>query len=124
MNIMAVRAIENEADFTLHVSHAKGVVLVAFWAPWCEPCKMIRSEIKRAAQSFTGRTEVFKVDVDELHSIAEKYEIMAVPTLLFLRMAIRSSALSAMPRRKKSKRCSSPSWQRNRTASFFDSKNS
>jgi thioredoxin 1 len=85
MNIMAVRAIENEADFTLHVSHSKGVVLVAFWAPWCEPCKMIRSEIKRAAQSFTGRTEVFKVDVDELHSIAEKYEIMAVPTLLFFK---------------------------------------
>lgn len=82
---MAVREIESEADFTLRVNHKKGVVMVGFWAVWCDPCKLVRDEIKRAAASVEGRADVVRVDVDKLHSLAEKYEVMAVPTLLFFK---------------------------------------
>ena len=60
-------------------------VLVDFWAPWCEPCKMIRAEIQRAAEAFKDQVEVVRVDVDAFHSLAEKYDIMAIPTLLFFK---------------------------------------
>ena len=82
---MAIMAIENEADFLLRISHRKGVSVVYFWAPWCEPCKLIRDEIKRAEQYFDGKVAMFKVDIDQLRSLADKYEIMAVPTLLFFK---------------------------------------
>jgi len=80
---MNVVSIDNEADFTIQVLHKPGLVIVDFWASWCEPCKMIRSEIKRAAQTFDKYVDVVKVDVDRFHSLAEQYEVMAVPTLLF-----------------------------------------
>lgn len=82
---MAIVSLDNESAFTLHVLHKKGIVIVDFWAPWCEPCKMIRAEIQRAAESFKDQVEVVRVDVDAFHSLAEKYDIMAIPTLLFFK---------------------------------------
>ena len=82
---MAIVSLDNESAFTLHVLHKKGIVIVDFWAPWCEPCKMIRAEIQRAAEVFKDQVEVVRVDVDVFHSLAEKYDIMAIPTLLFFK---------------------------------------
>lgn len=82
---MAIVSLDNESEFTLHVLHKKGIVIVDFWAPWCEPCKMIRAEIQRAAEAFKDQVEVVRVDVDAFHSLAEKYDIMAIPTLLFFK---------------------------------------
>jgi len=82
---MAIVSLDNESAFTLHVLHKKGIVIVDFWAPWCEPCKMIRAEIQRAAEAFKNQVEVVRVDVDAFHSLAEKYDIMAIPTLLFFK---------------------------------------
>ena len=82
---MAIVSLDNESAFTLHVLHKKGIVIVDFWAPWCEPCKMIRAEIQRAGEAFKDQVEVVRVDVDAFHSLAEKYDIMAIPTLLFFK---------------------------------------
>ena len=82
---MAIVSLDNESAFTLHVLHKKGIVIVDFWAPWCEPCKMIRAEIQRAAEAFKDQVEVVRVDVDAFHSLAEKYDILAIPTLLFFK---------------------------------------
>ena len=54
---MAIVSLDNESAFTLHVLHKKGIVIVDFWAPWCEPCKMIRAEIQRAAEAFKDQVE-------------------------------------------------------------------
>jgi thioredoxin 1 len=78
-------AIENKGDFRLRVIDQPGIVIVDFWASWCEPCKMIRSEIKRVAETFETKVKVVKVDVDAFHELAEQYEVMAVPTLLFFK---------------------------------------
>lgn len=80
---MTLISVENDAAFSLQVMHKTGIVMVYFWAPWCEPCKMIRSEIQNAAQRFEGKVSIVNVNVDTAKSIAETYEIMAVPTLLF-----------------------------------------
>ena len=82
---MALVSLDNESAFTLHVLHKKGIVIVDFWAPWCEPCKMIRAEIQRAAAACKDQVDVVRVDVDAFHSLAEKYDIMAIPTLLFFK---------------------------------------
>ena len=82
---MSIMAIEDEDDFRLRVIDQSGIVIADFWASWCEPCKMTCSEIKRVAETFENKIKVVKVDVDAFHGLTEKYEVMAVPTLLFFR---------------------------------------
>lgn len=82
---MAVVSIDSDADFSVKVLHQPGVIVADFWAPWCEPCKMVHSEISRAAEQFGGAVKVVRVNVDTMRKLAEKYEIMAVPTLLFFK---------------------------------------
>ena len=50
--IMAVVSIDSDADFSVKVLHQPGIVIADFWAPWCEPCKMVHSEISQAAANF------------------------------------------------------------------------
>lgn len=80
---MAFVSIDREGDFSLQVMRKTGIVIAYFWAPWCEPCKTIGKEIAAAANHFTDQVRVLQINVDALQTIAKKYDIVAVPTLLF-----------------------------------------
>lgn len=57
-------------------------VLVDFWAPWCGPCQMQGPIVDEAAQEFSGKLKVGKLNVDEEGSLAQKYNVMSIPTLI------------------------------------------
>lgn len=82
---MAIVSLDSDSDFSVNVFHQPGIVVVDFWAPWCGPCKMVHSEVRQAAARFGDAVSVVQVNVDTHRAIAEKYEIMAVPTLLFFK---------------------------------------
>ena len=58
------------------------LVLVDFWATWCAPCKMLAPAIDQLAEQYVGRVKVAKVDIDEHPSLAERYDVQSIPTLL------------------------------------------
>ena len=58
-------------------------VIVDFWAPWCQPCKMIAPILEKMAVEFDGKVVVAKVNTDENQQWASKYGIMSIPALLF-----------------------------------------
>lgn len=60
-------------------------VLVDFWAEWCGPCKMIAPHLDAIAAEFAGTLKVCKVNIDDEGSIAGKYGIMSIPTLLIFK---------------------------------------
>ena len=60
-------------------------VLVDFWATWCGPCRMIAPVIEEVAAEFEGRAIVGKVDVDEEMSLAQRFHVMSIPTLIVLK---------------------------------------
>ena len=60
-------------------------VLVDFWAEWCGPCRMIAPIIDEISHEFEGKALVVKCDVDNSPSVAMKYSIRNIPTVLFFK---------------------------------------
>jgi thioredoxin 1 len=75
----------DEGNFDREVIHSNKPVIVDFWAEWCGPCKMIAPLLDEIAREKNGAVKVGKVNVDENQSLSSKYNIRAIPALLFFK---------------------------------------
>lgn len=60
---------------------SKGKTLVDFYATWCGPCKMMHPVLEELEKQTD--VKILKVDVDKFNSIARKYGVMSIPTLIY-----------------------------------------
>lgn len=56
-------------------------VLVDFWATWCGPCRMVSPLVDELAEEHS-EYKFCKVNVDDEESLAIKFGIMSIPTLI------------------------------------------
>lgn len=61
------------------------LVLVDFFATWCQPCKMMHPILKQVKDVLGDRIRIIKIDVDTHSALASKYQIQSVPTLMLFR---------------------------------------
>lgn len=59
------------------------LVLVDFFAIWCGPCSMLSPVIEELDKQV--EIKVIKVDVDEFPSVAQKFRVMSIPTLVLFK---------------------------------------
>ncbi len=61
------------------------LVLVDFFATWCQPCKMMHPVLEKLKANLGDKIRIIKVDIDKHQSIAIHYNIQSVPTMMLFR---------------------------------------
>ena len=74
-----------EENFESQVLMSELPVLVDFWAAWCGPCRMVAPVVESVAEELEGRIKVAKLNVDENPSVASRYNVMSIPTLILFK---------------------------------------
>jgi len=82
-NKMEVLKVTSQS-FEKEVLQSEKPVLVDFYADWCGPCKMLAPIMQEIANE-NENIKVVKVNIDEAQDLAEKYDVMSIPTTVVIK---------------------------------------
>lgn len=71
-----------EQDFEELVLKAEKTVLVDFYSDTCVPCKMMSGVLGDIEDEYEETAKIYKVNVNYEEGLAEKYNVLSVPTFL------------------------------------------
>lgn len=62
--------------------NSESPTLVDFFAEWCGPCKTMGPILQDVVSKINGKAKIIKIDIDKNPSVASKYKVQSVPTLI------------------------------------------
>ncbi|MEW5975039.1 MAG: thioredoxin [Acidobacteriota bacterium] len=88
-----------DGNFESEVLKSEIPVLVDFWAEWCAPCRAIAPTVEAVASEYKGKAKIGKLNVDQNVTVASRYNIKGIPTLLlFKNGAVREQIVGSTTR--------------------------
>lgn len=69
-------------------------VLVDFYAEWCQPCKMLSPIIEKLSTEYAGKITFVKVNIDEAKELAQRYNVMSIPTIILFKYGMAESSFA------------------------------
>ena len=80
------RLYADEADFDAVVAGQQGkLVLAEFSAPWCGACKAMDPLLDEIVSERAGQVQVVEIDVDQSPALPQRFQVLSVPSIVFLR---------------------------------------
>lgn len=73
------------AAFDTHVQRSDLPIVIDFWAPWCGPCLTMAPRFEQVAKQMEPRARFAKINSDEEPSLAARFNIRSIPTLMVFR---------------------------------------
>jgi thioredoxin 1 len=77
-----------DATFEAEVLNSDQTILVDFWATWCSSCRALSPVLDEIAAEYGDKIRIVKLDVDENHGSAHKYEITSIPAMKVYRQGV------------------------------------
>lgn len=72
------------------------LVLVDFWASWCAPCRMMAPVLNDAVAELNGNVRIGKVNIEDFQSLAQKFKIRNIPTMVLLKNGVEVNRFSGV----------------------------
>jgi thioredoxin 1 len=60
--------------------------LIDFYADWCGPCRITSPILEELAQEYSGKIDVYKVNVDKERELAQVFGVSGIPAFLYCPM--------------------------------------
>jgi len=91
----------DDSNFDTEVIGADGPVMVDFTATWCGPCRMLAPIVEKLAAETEGKLKIGKVDIDASPSLAAKYGVRSVPTVMVFEGGEKKASHTGLAKREK-----------------------
>lgn len=86
-----------EGQFDAEVVQSSLPVAVDFYATWCGPCKLLAPMLDELAGPLANQVKFVKINVDEAPNLSQRFDIQAIPTLIFFKNGKVADKLIGLP---------------------------
>lgn len=72
----------NSNDIDRILANSEVPVILDFWAPWCQPCQMMKPVFEEVSKDFALKALFGKVNTEDEQFLASRFKIRSIPTLI------------------------------------------
>jgi thioredoxin 1 len=74
-----------DENFDKEINNTDKLVLVDFFATWCEPCSILAPILEKAAEQFKDKIILMKANLDDNPATAQKFKVEKIPTVVLFK---------------------------------------
>ncbi len=74
-----------DQNFDEMIKNSDKLILVDFWASWCNPCKALAPILEDASNDLSEKIIVLKINIDDNPDSPQRYGVRGIPTIIFFK---------------------------------------
>ncbi|MDP3883258.1 MAG: thioredoxin [Candidatus Staskawiczbacteria bacterium] len=74
-----------DENFEKEITSTEKLVLVDFFATWCEPCHMLAPVLEKVAEELKDRLVLLKANLEDVPKISGKFGVEKIPTVILFK---------------------------------------